>query len=599
MICSKTANCRKNTNSKVSLYGLFAVFILTVLAFISAIEFDFISYDDPIYITENTNVNSGLSLTNAKWAMISTGKTNLWHPITFLSHQLDVELFGLSPRWHHAVSIFWHALAAGLLFLVAQGLSKSSLLAFFIALLWAIHPEKIQSVAWLSERKDVLSGAFFFASIYSFMKWRMNQHRFLYLLSFCLFVLALMSKPSVVTLPLVLFVLFYAKKNIVRSAFSSLPVLLPFYLASCAAAGVAIYFQSIGDLASVSDQLSVVQRVSKIPVSFTFYLERFLWPHPSQLWFYPPTSIRDSAISLAIIAVLVPLFTWLCLKERLIALGVATYVLMWLPVSGVVTVGYYFTADRYSYLPMLGLVLILVGFVKWVSNFAHGKKMLATVVLSFILIQFFVGQQLQLPIWKNDETLFSNEMKVNPRSLLAPIHYGAIYDKSDPEKALRYYEKAHEIDRESGLALMNMGISQKKLGKTQDALESFAKGMRVKMPEVGVWTRCFILQAELQMYAEAEITIRDGLNKFPKNMTLVINAASYFINKESPSEGDLKMSMQLFSRAQKINPADPDANLGCGTTQLMLGNIEKAKYYYRLLPREMRENPSISEVLNR
>ncbi len=586
--------------AKSTMVGFIVVFILTSLAFIMSMQFDFISYDDPIYITENSKVNSGLSLTNAKWAVTSVGKTNLWHPVTFLSHQLDVELFGLTPKWHHAVNVFWHALAASLLFLIATRLSKSNLLGFFIALIWAIHPEKIQSVIWLSERKDVLSGAFFFASLYSFMKWKMKPHWLLYLLSLGFFALALMSKPSVVTLPIVLFAIFYAKKNIVGSAIRSLPTLLPFYIASCAAATVTIYFQSIGDLASVSDHLSFYQKATKIPVSFTFYLERFVWPHPSQLWFYPPTSIRDCAISLAIIAPLIPIFCWLCMKERLIAIGVATYVILWLPVSGIVTVGYYFTADRYSYLPMLGLVLILVGTIKFITRMSPKRNsMPATIVLALITVSFTFLQQLQLPIWKNDEALFSNEMKVNPRSLLAPIHYGKIYEASEPETALSYFTKAHEIDPESGLALMNMGIMQKKLGLFREALNSFKKGTKVKMPIAENWTRLLILQVEQKLYQEVDATIKDGLEKFPNNWTLLVNSGSYYINKGQRSSEELSLALKLFTKAHKIRPADSEVNLGCASAYMDMGDIEAAKKHYQMLPAAQQQHPLIQEVLNK
>ncbi len=600
-----------NSTKKTALCFL-AIILLTSLAFVASIQFDFISYDDPAYITENPRVNSGVSLSNAKWAVTSTGTTNLWHPITFMSHQLDVSLFGLTPKWHHAVNVLWHAITAGkwhhavnvlwhaitagLLFLIATKFTKSHLLGFFIALIWAIHPEKIQSVAWLSERKDVLSGAFFFASIYSFMKWKMKPHWLLYLLSLGFFAAALMSKPSVVTLPLVLFVLFYAEKKIFRSATRSLPALSPFIIASLLAAAVAIYFQSIGALGNVSDHLSHTNKAMKIPVSFTFYLERFVWPNPSQLWFYPPTSTRELAISLAILAPLIPLFTWLCVKEKLIAYGVAIYIILWLPVSGLVTVGYYFVADRYSYLPMLGIVLIVAGLVKFITR-PERNFIPATIVLTIITAGFAFLQQKQLPIWKNDKALFAHEMEVNPRSLLAPIHYGDIFSKSDPEKALSYFKKAHEIDKESGLALMNMGVIQKNLDRKQEALESFGKGTKVKMPMAENWTRLIILQAELNLNKEAEITIQDGLQKFPNEWPLVANSGSYFLSKKNKSKQDLLNALELFTRSLAMKPSNKDAILGCASAHYELGNIEKAKEYLLTLPVDQQNHPLIQQML--
>lgn len=546
-----------------------ALFILVFLAFSPSLGFNFINYDDPNFVTENPNVNSGLSFENFKWAFYSPGEVNLWNPLTYLSHQLDVTLFGLNPTWHHAVNAFWHAVAAGFLFLLALKLTKSTCWSFFIAFLWAIHPEKVQSVAWISERKDVLSGALFFASLYLFSEWKLRSKKVvsLYLGSLLLFVLSALAKPSVIPLPLILFLLFYLEpRQLLRSALASLRPLAPFFGTAILTAGIVIYFQSQGTLADTGEGLSATQKLSQIVVSYLFYPIRFLWPIPLQLWFTSASVPASFATSLALLCLLGPLVLWLGKKEQLIITGAVIYTLLWLPVSGLVSVSNYFVTDRYSYLPQIGLIVMLVGVAKLFLPKTHQAVFLPLALSAFTIVPLIL-LQLQLPNWKDSKTLFSHEMAVNPQSFLAPIHYGEEFSEHDPEKALFYYSKAHQNDPQAGLALTKMGLMQIRLNRPQEALENFLKASQVTTPVPDTWTQLLLLQVEFKHYDEAERTIAEGLERYPKNWAFIMNGGNfYLLVKKNPSK-----ALSYFLKAQAIKPTDPRVIKALATCHRALG----------------------------
>jgi hypothetical protein len=554
--------------------ALVALVIIVIAAFSASVKFGFINYDDPHYVTENSNVNTGVSLTNLKWALTSTGNTNLWSPLTFVSHQLDVSLFGSRPGWHHAVNVLWHALATALFFLAVLKLTNSTFWSFFVALIWAIHPEKVQSVAWLSERKDVLSGAMFFASLYAFTWWKLRPVKTpaLYAGSLLFFILALLAKPSVVPLPLVLYLLLYLDtEKLLASVREAIIPLLPFFAAAVAVAGIAIYFQSQGGLGNVGETSTLLQRGGNMVVGYAFYVERFFWPSPAQLWFTPPESMVPFASSVVAICVLAPLLFWIGRKEKLIIGGAAIYTILWLPVSGLVSVSYYFVADRYSYLPQIGLVFMFIGVVRLLTRSSKSLVPAGLVLGAFSVFLVFL-QQRQLPLWKDSETLFGHEMAVNPGSLLAPIHYGEVFAESDPEKALAYYTKAHLKNPGAGIALAKMGVIQKQLGRNDEAMESFRKATQAAVPVRESWTQLLVLQVELKRYEQAEETIRLGLESHPDDWEFLMNAGNFYLMVlESP-----RRALDHFLRAHELRPDDPRSAKACAECHRALGNMKEA-----------------------
>ncbi len=557
------------------------VFTLVFLAFTPTLFFDFITYDDPEFVVDNPNVNTGLSPENVRWAVTSPGDGNLWSPLTSLSHQLDVSLFGLNPTWHHATNIFWHALAACLLFLICRKLLLSRGLGYVITMVWAIHPQKIQSVAWVSERKGVLSGALFFASLLLFCHWKSSRTKgpTIYFLSLFLFACAALAKPSVLPLPLILFFIYYFDlDNFLSSARDALRQLAPFLAIALLVAGAIVYFRSQGTLNEVGRSDTIVERFRSVTMSYTFYLKRFLVPAPSQLLFSPTASRLSFMTSLVIILFFAYAVRRFGRQNKLIYLGAIIYTLLWLPVSGIIPISYFYVADRYSYLPQIGLIIISVGAAQILFS-RRSTRIILPVCLTALLVIYIVILRAQLPRWKNSETLFSHELKINPTNSVAALHYGEFFQAEDPAKALHYYEIAHKNAPQEGIMLTKMGMTQRRLNEPMKALGSFKKATRVSNPVPETWTQLLLLQVDLKLHSQAEETVDDGIENFPENWPFIMNGANFYLLVKR----DAEKALPLFLKAHELAPSNPDIIRACARCYRALSNEEAASQFETLL----------------
>ncbi len=571
-----------------------SVFLVIVLGYGAALGFDFINYDDPEYITENVHVNRGLSVENTKWALTSVGRVNLWHPLTYFSHQLDVSLFGLNPKGHHAMNVLLHSLAGVFLYLLITQLTKSRWLPLIIVAIWAFHPQRVQSVAWLSERKDVLSGVFFFITLYCFTRWLKGRKEGYYWLSLASFVLALLSKPSVVSLPFILvgiYCLFYKEKLSWKGLFARL---IPFFTFSVLTAMVTMYFQSQGGLSGLSDGMGSTDYFAKILLSFSFYIERFLSPTTHQLWFYPDLSTKSIIISAAVSLVSVVLVLLVARKSKLVSFGALWYLVMWLPVSGIVPLSYYFRADRYSYLPQIGLIFVLAGMLIIVSQKWPAVSKLAIAGAGLAMGCLVLLQQTHLRLWQNNQTLFKHEMTVNPRSLLAPIHYAQSVERDQPLIALGYYTKAHLIDKESGLALTNMGVIYEKQGMLTEAVSCYRKATQTAVQDQECWVRLIDLLTREGESENVEKYITTSLELYPNSKDLMLAAARYFYGVKRDAESALVYYRKLYAMNMRCSAFIKDYAIVAYTA----GHKKEAKELFLLLPLVERNHPAIKAILD-
>jgi protein O-mannosyl-transferase len=334
----------------------------TLLLFSRATRCGFVNYDDPTFVTDSPMVLGGLSWAGAAWAF--TAPSDYWHPLVTLSHMLDCQLYGLSPAGHHFTSMLWHALNAVLAFLVFRRLTGGMWGSAFAAALFAWHPLRVESVVWITERKDVMSGCFFLLTILAYARFaavRAAGQPALraYLLAFACFAAGLMCKPMLVTLPFVLLLLDYWPLARHPACPARLLVLekVPFLALSCAAAVATVLMQESSDAFVLSLPMSA--RLGNAVVSLARYLGKFVWPfdlivcyeHPGS---WPAASILGAAALLSCLAAI----AWSQRRSRpWIAVGLGWYLVTLLPVLGLLQVGLQAMADRYTYLPLLGVEL--------------------------------------------------------------------------------------------------------------------------------------------------------------------------------------------------------------------------------------------------
>ena len=352
------------------------LFVGTVLLFSRALQSGFVNYDDPAYLTDNPHVQEGLSWAGVVWAF--TAPADYWHPLTWITHMLDWQVYGASPTGHHLTSVLWHALNAVLAFLVFRRLSGGFWLSAFAAAVFAWHPLRVESVVWVTERKDVLSGCSFLLTLLAYARYVDARAAGRpawpsYLLTLGCFAVGLMSKPMLVTLPLVLLILDWwplqrtgrgtGDPSRPRSPASALlPLLLekvPFFVLSGAASVATVLMQQQNG-AFVLD-LPWGARAGNAVVALARYLGTFFWPvdlivcypHPG---YWPATAV----IAATVLALGLSLVAWQQRRTRpWIAAGWLWYLVVLLPVIGLVQVGFQSMADRYTYLPLLGIELAL------------------------------------------------------------------------------------------------------------------------------------------------------------------------------------------------------------------------------------------------
>ncbi|MCC5842048.1 MAG: tetratricopeptide repeat protein [Opitutales bacterium] len=445
-------------------------------------------YDDPAYITGNEYINQGLSADGLLWALTyrdsgralaHEGAMNLWHPLTWISHQADVSVFGLRHVWgHHLHSVLLHAVAGCLLFSLCCYLGFSGRVAFFIAALFLVHPLRAESVAWLSARKDVLSGVFFFGALWAALGgWRR--------MGLVLFAAAIAAKPSVVILPVLLVLAQGWRANErdwgPRFWWDGLRREWAWFGLAGAGALVAIWFQSQGTHAPDMDALPLPERLLTMATAFLFLLFRSVFPvHLSFHYPYPEAGAVFHLLSWAFVGTVGSLL--LTFRKHLHGFWVAVlwYVVCWLPMSGLVYVGTSFTHDRYAY-------LALVGPTAWAVA-ALSKLRFGWIVCAGLVLAYGTLATLQTSAWRSGESLFARAHANQPRDIVATVNLGSVYQvEGRHEEALALFEKTLARHPHHRIALFNQGNSLHALGRWPEAAKAFRGAVAVDPSFAGAW----------------------------------------------------------------------------------------------------------------
>ncbi len=351
------------------------LFILLIIAIYWQVgRFDFINYDDIGYITGNDHVKSGLTLKGLIWAFQTTGFSN-WHPLTWLSFMLDIELYGLNAGGHHLTSVLFHIANTLLLFLLLRRMTAALWPCAFVAALFALHPLHVESVAWISERKDVLSTFFGLLALISYVRYTERLGRLWYLSALLFFIFGLMAKPMLVTLPFVLLLLDYWPLGRIKfnsALVFSHPIKLARFFLCCLKkyrfsylqrlpVCVTYYAQQSGGSLMPSDMFPLGSRIANAVVSYVAYIGKMFWPAQLAVFYPYPDSFAVWQVAAAA-AVLVAIFIWVTVQIRkrpYLAVGWLWYFGTLVPVIGLVQVGGQAMADRYTYVPLIGLFIMI------------------------------------------------------------------------------------------------------------------------------------------------------------------------------------------------------------------------------------------------
>jgi len=456
---------------------------------------NFINLDDHAYITENYHIKSGITLQSAKWAFTSLD-VFYWQPLTWLSHMLDWSLFGANASGHHLVSLLLHIGAVIFLFLFLNKTTNNLWPSAFAAAFFALHPLRVESVAWAAERKDVLSMFFGMACLYAYAFYAESSKLSRYLLCLILFALALMSKPMMVTLPFVLMLLDYwplkrwpgalndPTENRSNSAGKLILEKFPFLLLAVASSIVTFLGQNKTGAVASLEYLPFFTRAANAIISYTAYLEKIFWPVNLAV-FYP----YDLSLSLwkvlisGIILVLITLAVFYYMKKLpFLFVGWLWYLVTLIPLIGLVQAGLQSMADRHTYLPSIGIAFILAGGIPFLWGKEDSRKKILLPAAITILIIMALLTWKQCGYWKNGSELFSHAALVTKDNYLAHNSLGvALFEKGRMEEAVDHYNKAISIAPLFPYVYNNRGVAYIKLGRSQQsAIDDFNQAINLK-----------------------------------------------------------------------------------------------------------------------
>jgi len=569
-----------------------ALFALVLWAFLPAVDNDFVSIDDPDYVTANAMVQRGLTWQGVIWAFSATEASN-WHPLTWLSHLLDAQFFGLNPAGHHLTSLVLHGVNALLVFALLKAMTGAVGRSWWVAAFFGLHPLRVESVAWIAERKDVLGAMFWLLTMLAYVRWvrdqspgktsetsRITHHASRwYWLTLLFFAFGLMCKPMLVTLPFALLLLdvwpLYrfdwktAKARVIEK--------LPLFVLSAAACGVTFSVQRTGG--AVNEVMSPELRFGNIIVSFVRYLGKLFWP-ADLAFFYPMPVAWPIATVLAALGLLVAVsalaFGWRKTQPNL-GVGWLWYLGTLVPVIGIVAVGQQSIADRYTYIPTLGILIAVVWALHALTS--RWKPFLPIVtaagVVALAICAMLTRQQVRH--WKTTETLCRHALAVTRENHLAHDLLGVALNQQDrSEEALPEHLESLRLKPVAAVPQNNLGATLQKLGRFNEAIARHQEAIRLKPHYPEALYNLGIALERTGRFEEAETNFLQAITLRPTYADAQFNLGSLYLRL-----GRWEDARRQFEHALALMPDSADTLNNLGLALMNLGRFDEAISYFQ------------------
>lgn len=529
------------------------LFLGTLVLYYPALNSAFVNYDDPAYVTANTRVLRGLSWNNIAWAFTATVEAN-WHPVTWISHMADVQFFGTNPRGHHLVSILLHALNVLLLFFVLRRATGYLFRSAMVAALFAVHPLNVECVAWVAERKSLLSMLFLLLALAAYGWYASKRTGTRYAVLVVLSALGLAAKPMVVTLPILFLLWDYWPLQRVASAaetssehptfFHLAAEKIPLLVMSAASSWITLYAQHSAGALGNTELLPLGLRIENAIYSYVAYIGKGIWPARLAVFYpHPEGSLAVwKVFAAALLLIAITSATWFYReRRRYLLMGWLWYLVAMIPMVGIVQVGRQAMADRYAYLPFVGLFIIAV----WGCSELLAHLKLSTfsqlAIAAAVLVAYACTTVLQINYWHNSYTLFSHALAATSRNGIAEVNLGtALMEMGRPELAMPHFEAAAEYVPQLSTAHYNLGILQQRLNHPDAARREY--------------------ELALNYSSDANETAQSHSN-----------LGFLLLDRNDP-----KAAIEHFTAALRINPDKQNSLLGRGIAEYRQGNLEAA-----------------------
>ncbi len=582
----------------LKLIPIFLVILATLFVYWPVQEYDFIHYDDGEYVSENPKVQAGLTLQSIRWAFTNI-MTGNWHPMTWLSHMLDCELFGLNPGAHHLTNLFFHLANTLLLLWVLNRMTGRFWASSFIAALFALHPLHVEPVVWLADRKDLLSTFFGLITVGMYVSYVERPRLYQYLLTLFVFALSLMSKPMVITLPFVLLLLDYwplgrlsftpwgghplttdQNQGDDRGSFPFSLVLekVPFFILSVVWSVLTFLAQSSAGAVNSPEILPLEIRLANAIVSYARYIGKMIWPHNLAILYPYPDTVPIWQVVLAgilLLAISVLVIRWARSRPYL-AVGWLWYLGTLIPVIGLVQAGPQAMADRFTYVPFIGLfIMIAIGIPSISIEFRHQKIALA-LSASLLLFTFMVLARQQVRYWENSITLFEHTLAVTDKNFVIHNNLGtALAQQGKTREAMAHYAQALQIKPSYVEAHYNLGKFLAEQGKIQEAITHYTQALRMKPDFDAAHNNLGNLLARQGKIREAADHYIQALRSNPNYAQ-----AHYNLAVLQAQQGRIQEAIASYTQALEIEPHFAEAHYNLGVILTQQGNNQEAIAHY-------------------
>lgn len=568
---------------------------------------EFIDWDDDQYVTSNHWVQQGLTLKSVNWAFTATHASN-WHPLTWLSHMLDYELYGLDAGGHHLTSVFLHLVSSLLLFFLLRRMSGMTWGSAFVAACFALHPLHVESVAWVAERKDVLSAFFGMLALYAYVLYVERPGLARYALVFLLFGLGLLAKPMLVTLPFALLLLDYwplrrfelrslgvmggpaRRQSVIRLFMEKVPLLA----LSAASSAITLYAQERGgavtalrgepvhgDGAAVSFYIGLGERFSNAAVSYVSYLGRMVAPYDLSFFYpfrevIPEWQVYGAAVFLLVISLAALLFIR---RFPYLFVGWFWFLGMLVPVIGVVQVGWQAMADRYTYLPLIGIFIVIAGGGGDLLKVWPRATRAVAIVASILIVVMSGLAWKQAGYWKDGITLYGRAVAVAPGDSFGHFKLGvALADQGKFDAAIERFREAIRLQPYDMRSRFNLGLALFKQGKVDDAISQYTEALEI-YPAFDM--------------ARQQLKIALAFKQSLEDKTVLGGPEAMHMARgfEMERQGKLEQAVQEYRKVLALDPRHLQAHQHLGTVLHRLGQMDEAIVHYEEV---LRANPNLA-----
>jgi len=548
------------------------LFCGVLLVFAPVHRHEFVNFDDPGYITENPQVRAGLTRAGIAWAFAAFEQYN-WHPVTWLSHMVDCQIFGLAPAGHHWVNVLLHAASTVLLFLMLKRTTRAPGTSAFVAALFAVHPLRVESVAWAAERKDVLGAFFWMWTTWAYVRYTETGAARRYASALVFFILGLMSKPTLVTLPFALLLLDYwplqrwelpGRRSLAESLGSSrnrrlLREKIPYLLLAAVSSWITLAAQASGGSVVSLHIFSMAERAANALISYAAYLWKILWPAGLAVFYPRPLPIPPwQVVAAALMLTAVSIFAF---KNRIrrpyLAVGWLWYLGVLFPMIGLVQVGEQAMADRYTYLPSIGIFLMAgYGISGWLDE-KKSLRRLAPVLTLAVASLYAVAATRQLGHWQDSVSLYRHALRVTGINPTASVNLGAaLVEKGKPEEALAVYLGALQQDPDLADAHVNAGVLLAAEGRFEEAIGHYREALRVGPAQAELHNEMGVALAATGRGEEAERQFREALELRPAYPEAHCNLGDQLAGRERWEDAVAEYGMAVQHRPEYFEAHD-------------------------------------------